>query len=212
MKRVLLLLASSACATSAQSARPVDPGTTEVTVSLGRAASLKEPSRSPSGESDPLAKGVAEGAWTGELMIRHGMTDGFDGGLRLGRMPGLGGLSVAAVDLKVRVVRSPRVVVSLGGPAGIVWEETPGPSYLGAVAVPTLYLGMEVSPTVELVAAPKLHLIFARGEAMEQAWGLTIGPRFTEPRRRWAVHPELGITRFADTTLLLLGFSVSAGD
>lgn len=211
MKRALPLLACAACATAAQSAHPVAPGKTEVTASLGRAASMKEPSRLPSQADDPLARGPGEGAWMGELMIRRGIVDGLDAGLRLGRLPGVGGLSVVALDPKLRLVRSPRAVVSVGIPAGVAWEEVPEPRYFGAVVIPTLYVGLDVSPSVELIAAPKLHLLFDDRQVMQQAWGLTLSPRFTDPQRRWAVQPELGLTWFNDTTLLLLGFSVSAG-
>ena len=212
MKRVLLVLSSAACATAAQSAHPVAPGKTEVTASIGRVASTKEPGRMPLQADDPLARGPGEGAWTGELMVRRGIVEGLDAGLRLSRMPGAGGLSVVAIDPKLRLGRSSRVVISLGIPAGLAWEEAPEAEYVGAVIVPTVYVGLKASPTVELVAAPKLHFLFVDRQDMQQHWGLTLSPRFTDPHRRWAVQPELGLTWLDDTTLLLLGFSVSAGN
>jgi hypothetical protein len=71
---------------------------------------------------------------------------------------------------------------------------------------------MDVSPSVELIAAPKLHLLFERDKDARTAWGVTFAARFTEPERRWAVQPELGVTRIDDAMFVLLGFSVSAAN
>jgi hypothetical protein len=139
-----------------------------------------------------------------------GIADGVDVGFRLGRTPGSVAASLLAIDPKVRLLRGTSSVLSVGIPTGIAWDEGADITYRGAFLVPTLYLSMDVSPSTELIASPKLHLLFERDHDARTAWGVTLAARFTEPERRWAVQPELGLTRIDDATLLLVGFSVSA--
>lgn len=196
MRFVATLLALAAC-TSAQSARPVAPGHAEVSVGLGRGSLLE--------------KDVSEGDWAGHLMVRFGVTEGFDFGLHALHTPGAGGAGGFAMDPKVRLARNGRLTVAVGSPTGIVFEEVPELGYAGFFTLPGLYLSLEVSPTVELIANGRFDVSVAEGREAASGMSVTLAPRFTDETRTWAVLPEVGFARVEDTAYLTIGLSIAVG-
>lgn len=205
IRSFFLAIALSACATSTQSARTLPVGKTEVTVQINR---------SDSDDSD-------NSAWGGELMVRHGFVERFDLGLHLSRTPGFGdAVSAIAVDPKAQLtaVDAP-TSVSIGAPIGVVFQERDDDFHReGLVVVPTLYVGQHVSPTMELVIAPKLYVAIPRAKSGEDElyFGGSLGVRFTDPHHHWALHPELGFTRLTSNNeseiVVTLGLGVAVGN
>ncbi len=210
MKSTLLALAAlgafttalGAC-TTAQSARPLAPGKTQVSVALtgNRLVGTED--------SDLL--------WTGQVMVRRGLSSNADLGVSLTRVPGsTDALSLALVDSKVRLTpeaSETTISASLGG--GLIWADRGFDFDLGAfVLTPALYLGLRLSPTAEAVLSPRLYVLLPQDDNDEREANLggTVGIRFTNPARTWALHPELGLVRFAGEATLSLGLSISAGD
>lgn len=201
--------ALGAC-TVAQSARVLAPGKTQVSVGANRTTASAD-------EGDDVL-------WSGQVMVRRGLADKVDVGVILDRTPGSGeATSRLAVEPKVQLTApGGNVTVSLALGAGVIWADGMTSDGLdaelgGYMLSPTAYLGFELAPGAELVAAPRLHFVFPDGEDDHgTAYGASIGVRFTDPARTWAVHPELTYMTiddtFVDESFLTLGVSVSAGD
>jgi hypothetical protein len=199
--------ALGAC-TAAQSARVLAPGKTQVSVGANRVTATDE-------------DGVL---WSGQVMVRRGLADKVDVGVILDRTPGSGeATSMLAVEPKVQLTApGGNVTVSLALGAGVIWADGMTSDGLdaelgGYMLSPTAFLGFELAPGAELVAAPRLHFVFPDGEDDHgTAYGASIGVRFTDPARTWAVHPEVTYMTiedtFVDESFLTLGVSVSAGD
>jgi hypothetical protein len=220
---IVLALALTGCAT-AQSAHTLAPGKTEVTVSGSR-------NTLSSAETDDAA------FYTGEVMVRTGVSDNADVGVALTRSTGTGeALWGLTLDPKFRFTEAAaQTTISLGVPVGVFFADEPsrpaadgnpsegGFDYGGLVAAPTLYVGQQVSPTAELLIAPRVYLLKPdKGTFVDTDlrayFGGSIGVRITDPARHWAVTPELAFTHInaegeADSeTLLTLGLGLSVGN
>jgi hypothetical protein len=207
MKGALIVLVCSGC-TALQSARTLAPGKTELTVGLGRAAS-----------SDRFE----DGDWSGRLMVRHGLADGFDFGLAVDHTPGTNGTGAIEIDPKVRVTRNDRTTLALGVPAGFIWFEGEELETLGFALAPSMYLSLDAAPSVELISNVRYVFNFVEnitGSRYERtdAFGASFGLRFTEKARTWAVTPEFGLLRVPATkytgqaTYLTFGLSIAVGN
>ncbi|MGE0867004.1 MAG: hypothetical protein AB7P03_00475 [Kofleriaceae bacterium] len=212
MSRLVSLAALLAgCATTAQSARVLEVGKTQFTAGLARTSISDD----GSDESLPV--------WSGDVMVRHGVAPRVDVGARLTRVPGFNTVSAFTADPKVELTApgSP-TAVSLSLPLGAGWSDADDDGTL-FIAVPTLLIGHQISPTVELVLAPRLFVFHASEgseEDTELDFGGSIGARFHDAARTWAIQPELAIVRFGDddiedaatTTAITFGLAVSAGN
>jgi hypothetical protein len=191
------------CATSHQSARVLAPGKTQVTTALARTSATEG--------------GLDEGIWTGDLQVHTGVAPGFEMGARLVRTPGgAETASIASIEGRFQVVPEH---VSIGLPVGVLWEEQfddfEGGNFF---LTPTVFVGTDVSPTTELVAAPRLFVFISNdGDDSEVEVGGSVGLRVTNEARTWAVHPELGLIQFSEgdgdsETYLTFGLGISVGN
>ncbi|GEM_PF-5332047 len=196
MTRALLVLALTAC-TSVQSARTLAPGSATVSVGLGRASSFEE--------------NVDEGDWAGHLMVRFGLVDGFDLGLHAVHTPGNGGVGVLAIDPKVQLAHTGRIAVSVGSPAGIVVGEAPEASLEGYFVLPALYVGVEVSPSVEMIVTARYNVGLDADNPTRTGYGAAFAPRFIDETKTWAVQPEIGVLHAEETTYLTFGLTIAVG-
>lgn len=200
MTRVVVLLVCSACTTT-QSARPVAPNTVEISVGLGRAAQFDED--------------IAEGDWLGDLMVRFGITDGADFGIHALHTPGAGGPGAVAIDPKFRIGENGRSMLSLGVPVGYVWGDGADGDLRGGFAVPALYLGIQLSETLEFVSSVRYMLTLADDPSMTdkvmKGFGASFAPRFIDGQHSIAVAPEIGFMRVDDQSFLTFGLSVGVG-
>jgi hypothetical protein len=192
---------AGAC-TAAQSARVLEPGKTQLTVSGARSTETDS-------DEDVL--------WHGTVMLRRGLAPKLDGGVLLDRTPGSEGLSLATVDGKVQLTPPGRGTVSFAVALGPFWADGSGGDgldgeYGGMLLMPTIFLGYQLAPTAELVLAPRIYAFFPDEDDQETKLGGAMGVRFTDPARTWAVHPELAYLRFDEETFLTLGVSISAGN
>jgi hypothetical protein len=201
MRVGLLAIACTAC-TAMQSARTLAPGKTEVTVGLGRM----------SYEGD-----IDRGLWSGHAMLRRGIVDGFDLGVHLEHTPGGGGVGAFAIDPKVRLASSGRTTLGAGIPLGILWSDDIELRFRGVMALPSLYLSLEISPYVDLVS--NVRYMASRGRTTETGafgtmtgFGASIGARFVDDTHTWAVQPEAGMTRVEESTYLTLGLTIAVGN
>jgi hypothetical protein len=195
-----VLLALCAC-TATQSARTLAPRSTEVSVGVGRM----------SFESD-----FDNGQWTGHAMVRRGIVDGFDLGVHLEHTTGGAGVGAIAIDPKLRLAHGGRTTLAAGAPLGVLWSEDTELYLTGVMALPSLYLSVELSPRVELVTNARYMLVRARRMesspyVTEHGVGGTLGLRFTDEERSWAMQPEFGFTRAVDTTHVTVGLTISVG-
>ena len=69
-------------------------------------------------------------------------------------------------------------------------------------------------PLAELVFSPRLYLFLAAADndGAEVDVGGSLGVRFTDPARTWAVHPELALSSIGDDLGITLGLSIAAGN
>lgn len=205
MTRIALVLALTAC-TASQSARVLAPGKTQVTAAINR--------NEVTGDTD------SDAIWSGEVMVRHGLGDRFDGGLRVARTPGRGeAVSLAQLEPKVQVTAADAATtLALALGLGLAWGEQGSDFEDGTyVIAPTVFVGHALSPTAELVFAPKLSVIKPDGSSESLTGvGAALGVRVTDPARSWAVHPELLVQRISDDndseTFVTLGLGVSVGN
>lgn len=203
MKHALLALATSACATSYQSARTLDAGTLEVTVGGGRHQLFDE--------------GVgADTVWAGDLQVRYGVLDRLELGARVMRTPGVGeAASYLQLDPKLAIVRQPTWNVSASVPVGGGWGEPSAGAFDNGrlVISPTLFVGHALTTQLELVASPKLFVVQGKGDPVLD-YGASLGLRFGDPGRAWAIHPEVGFVRLTDgpenDTLFTVGIGIAA--
>lgn len=187
---------------AAQSARVLAPGKTQLAVGAGRST--------VSGPDDDVV-------WHGTVMVRRGLARNVDGGLVLQRTPGGGGLSFAAVEPKVQLTSSGRGAASVALALGPFWEDGIGEDgidwdYGGVVVAPTIFLGYDLAPTAELVFAPRLVLFLPDEGDSDTQVGASLGVRFTDRARTWAVHPDLAYLSTDDEAILTLGLSIAAGN
>lgn len=210
MKRSSMVLAVvaplvTAC-TAAQSARVLAPGKTQLSVGAARST--------PTGE--------AEGSlWTGQVAVRRGLGGIVDGGLSVQRTPGaFGAMWSVAVEPKVQLTPADsKTTLSVALAAGAVFEEDPDDDGLGLdlglyVVAPTVLVGIDLAPTVELVFAPRITLLLPDedNDDSQTEVGGALGLRFTDRERTWAVHPELSYLTLDEESVLTLGLSISAGN
>ena len=213
MTRVLILFAVLAgCSATYQSARVLDPGKTQVTLGVTRAEGSSQ-------------NADADGhIYIGDLQVRRGIASQVEAGFRLTRMPNAGmssetNVSSAALDLKYQVTpRNARTAVSIALPLG-AWFAEDGITFdrQAWLVSPTLLVGTALAPTTELVFGPKLTVILPDSNSADTqtAYGASIGLRFTDPARTWALHPEISVVHYStasDATLYTFGLAVSAGD
>ena len=201
MTRLILCVALVGCASTYQSARVLPPGATEVGVALSR---VEEPDNS---EED--------GVWVGDVSVRHGMSDRFDAGVHLTRIPGgpeTG--SFLALDPKVMLTApGAATTFSVSLPVGVAWDESFSDAGDGTfVLAPTLYLGFEVTPGTEFVAAPKVFVFLPSGGKSDTEVGGSLGLRIGDGSRSWAFHPEVGFIHFDQGgSFLMFGVGIAAG-
>jgi hypothetical protein len=199
---VLVLLVG--CASSFQSAHPLQPGKTQVTAGL-------------SGVKPTDGDGQL---FVGDLQVRHGLADKIDGGVKLVRTPGaVETVSAFAADVKFQLNEAGgKTAVSLGIPVGAAWVEEQGEFNDGILILgPTLFIGTELAPNLELVFAPSIVLVLPEGGTSDSEIEVaaTLGLRFTDPSRTWAIQPEVGLTHFNEgesPTFVTFGVGVSVGD
>jgi hypothetical protein len=201
---LLALVLLGACATSHQSARVLAPGKTQVTTALARTSATEG--------------GLDEGIWTGDLQVHTGVASNVEVGARLVRTPGgAETASIASIEGRFQVVPDH---VSVALPVGILWEEQfddfEGGNFF---LTPTVFVGTDVSPTMELVAAPKLFVFIPDDDDddTEIEFGGSVGLRITNEARTWAVHPELGLIQLSEgdgdgETYVTFGLGVSVGN
>lgn len=208
MTSLVLALAAAAallgaCATSYQSARVVEPGKVQVTGALAHT------------EGGPTS---SYGGWRtlGDLQVRAGIVDRVDAGLRFVRSPGTSYRSYATLDAKVELVPD-RVSLSL--PVGLVWyQEGDRIDRVSTVLSPGVLAGYQLKPNLELVGAPRLFLFLPGpyNDVTEVEVGGSVGLRFTNPARTWAIHPELGILHLNQQnegyTFVTVGLGLSVGN
>ncbi|HEY5946598.1 MAG TPA: hypothetical protein VIV40_13945 [Kofleriaceae bacterium] len=203
--KALALLLLVGCASSFQSARTLAPGKTQVTAGLARVMPTEG-----SGHAN-----------VGDVQVRTGISDSVDGGLKLSRTPGAANtVSGIGADLKLRITDpAAKTTVSFALPVGAVWEERGTDWGNGLLTIsPTILIGVELSPTTELVLGPALVWVLPDGgtDNSEAEFAATIGVRFTDPSRTWAVHPEIGIMHISDSgnseNLLSFGLGVAVGN
>ncbi|HEY4176300.1 MAG TPA: hypothetical protein VGM90_05695 [Kofleriaceae bacterium] len=221
---IVSTLVLTGCATAAQSAHTLAPGKTEVTVAGSRNKTTDQSSDDPA-------------IYSGQVMVRTGVSDATDVGFQLSRTTGtsdaLWGLTV---DPKFRFTEpTAQTTISLGIPVGIFFADEPsisststapssgGFDYGGLIVAPTLYVGQQISPTAELLIAPRFYLIKPDTHVYDDTdlrayFGGSVGVRITDPQRHWAVTPELAFTHINaegsgdSTTLLTLGLGISVGN
>jgi hypothetical protein len=200
--RHLVVAVTCAGCTATQSARTVAPGNAELSVGVGRVSMFQ--------------KDIEEGDWTGHLMVRLGIVDGFDVGIHAEHTPGSGGAGAFAIDPKVRVSRSGRATLAFGVPGGILYSEGDEVEFDGGFMVPTLYLSTELSPSVDLVTNVRFAVTSTRttfDNFQSHTWiGASVGPRFTDETRTWAAQPEIGVVRVEQLTYLTFGLTVAVGN
>jgi hypothetical protein len=187
------------CVSSYQSAKVLAPGQTQITGALTRSA--------PDDQLD-------EGLYTGDIQVRHGLSDKVDGGVRYGIASEFGSIHSLSVDAKIELVPD-HVSVSL--PVGvIISDEERDFEYGGFFIAPTVLLGAEMSKNVALVAAPRLIIAFPDEDDgfpsdSTTLYGASVGVRFSADLERWAIHPEVGLLSGDDLdgTLISAGVGVS---
>ncbi|MFN0249794.1 MAG: hypothetical protein ACKV2T_23125 [Kofleriaceae bacterium] len=196
----MILFATCAACAATQSAHTLPPGKVDLGVSIGR--------------SSRFEKDVDEGSWSGRASVRVGVVDGFDVGAHFEHTPGTATIGSFAIDMKVRLARSGRSTVAFGVPAGIVWEDVADNfEFSGGFVMPSLYLSVDLSPTVELVS--NVRYVVARETGSFRTltgFGASIGPRFVDETRTWAVQPEVGMLRHEEETLLTFGLTLTVGN
>jgi hypothetical protein len=178
---VATALLAAGCAASYQSAHVLAPGKTMVTAAVTR-----------------MQGSVANQdthQYAGDIQIRHGIGERFDGGLRLIRTPNVGSASTMfAVDGKYQITPgNAKTALALSVPVGLLFSEDRGTEFdnRGVLIAPTFLVGSQVSATTEVVFGPKIVLIFPDGGDEETDVGLSLGIRFEDSSHTWAVQPEV---------------------
>jgi hypothetical protein len=198
------------CASSYQSARTLAPGKTQVTAALSRTEMFSEV------EFD---EGIS--VWGGDIQVRQGVVEQFDLGVRLARTPGAEEtLSQLSIEPKYQITPgTSSTTVSVALPVGVGWAETGDDWEDGTVLlIPTVFVGIDLSPTAELVIAPKVFALFpdAKTEDSEVELGGSVGVRFYDASKTWAIQPEISFLRFSEEgegiSFLTFGIGVSAGN
>ncbi|HEU0034108.1 MAG TPA: hypothetical protein VFQ53_25950 [Kofleriaceae bacterium] len=209
----LVLLTSVAivgCASSYQSAHVLAPGKTQVSAAVTRIEQIAE-------DGDTADE---DGIYVGDVRVAHGIADKVDANVRLTRAPGSGdtvSMMSAEARFELTAPEAP-AALSIGLPIGILWaeEDELELDYGGLVVMPTLYAGYQVSPGVELVAAPKLFITIPDEGDTQLDFGGSLGVRISDLAQTWHVQPELGLAHFSDegdsATFLLFGLSIGAGN
>lgn len=181
--RVLVALTLLGGCTQMQSARVLRPGETRVSAGIARLSSSSDTARLP--------------FYLGELRVAHGIKDGAELGIQLGRSAGLdGNVSALGITPKLRVYETGGGAISVAAPAVVAWEEHGTDFTSGTVAFyPTFYLGVQLDAEVELVVSPRGGAIW-RPDSNERTiylGGVTAGFSFGA----WGeatVQPEIGVT------------------
>jgi hypothetical protein len=197
--------AVAGCASQYQSARVVAPGKTQVTAAVTRIEFLEEGDGS---------------TWAGDVQVRQGFGR-VDGGVRLIRSPGgFENQSQLGVDAKYELTApGASTAMSIGMPVAVAWGES-GSDWMEGILIltPTFFVGVDVSPEVELVFAPKVFFLLpdAKTDDAEVEFGASVGLRVGDATKTWAVHPELSLFRFSEdgegVSFLSFGVGVSAGN
>ena len=183
MIRILVTLVLLGGCTQMQSARVLRPGTTRVSAGIARASSSDDTAKLP--------------FYFGELRVAHGIKDGVELGIQLGRSAGLDeNISALGIAPKVRVYETFHGAISVAAPAVVAWEEHGTDFTSGTFAFhPTVYVGLRLEDDVELVLSPRGGAVW-RSETMERtiymggvAAGFSFGAWGTA-----TIQPEIGIT------------------
>jgi hypothetical protein len=190
------VIAATGCASSYQTASLVGAGRTTVSGALAR--------------SQLNGDGEAEdaGDWSGDLQVRHGVTDTVELGVHY---TGTNGAHAVAVDPKFSIVPD-KIAVSL--PVAVLFsDQDRDMEYGGLVVTPTLFFGAPVTPNkVELVVAPKLMMVFPDSDdAQSDQWfAVSAGARLSADLRKWALLPEVSIINLPGGSILTGGVAVQA--
>jgi hypothetical protein len=212
------VLALVGCGGSFQSARTLAACKTQVTADVSAFHG--------SGLSDVRPPETRGWNVLGDLMVRHGIIDGLDAGVRIGRTPGSQTYgdtgSQLFVDLKKRLTAAASTTtISIDVPVGVLWSERRETFNDGTLAlVPTLLVGHDINATTELIIAPKF--LWLHRAANNDGYpidstiggGVSLGIRFSDDRRAWAIQPELSVLKLegTDGALITFGLGVAAGN
>ena len=185
---------ATGCASSYQTASLVGAGRTTVSGALAR--------------SEVTGGDDNAGDWSGDLQVRHGVTDTAEVGVHY---TGTNGAHAVAFDPKFSIVPD-KIAVSL--PVAILFsDQNREMDYGGMVVTPTIFFGAPVTPNqVELVIAPKLMLVFPDGDDAEsdQWFALSAGARLSADLKKWALLPEVSIVDLPGGSVITGGVAVQA--
>lgn len=203
MTRIALLAVLVGC-TGAQSARALAPGKSTVGGGVVRITATEQ--------------GADESVWMGEVMVRHGLGDKFDGGIRFARSAGRGeALSIAQLEPKIELTElGATTAISAALGIGVAWGDRGWDAQDGTyVFGPSLLIGQRVSPTTELLFVPRFTYIKPH-EASDSATGvgISLGARIGE--QTWGIYPSLDLQVVSgegdSVTFVLFGLGVGVGN
>ena len=205
MSRAALMVAfvvGGGC-TMPQSARPLAPGRTQVAVGWATLA-------------HPQLEDDADLA-SGQVMVRRGIAARTDAAIVLSRLPSQSAsTSMAMLEAKVRLTPAEGpLTVSLAVGTGVVWTDDAWDFDREAVVVtPTLYVGYDLSPTAEIVITARGYLaaIDDDNQHRELNGGASIGARFTDRARTFALQPQLTVIGADRETYVTVGVAMSVGN
>jgi hypothetical protein len=192
----LALVATAGCASSFQTASLVGEGKTSVSAALVRAQVNDSSSDTGSSESD----------WSGDIQVRHGVTDQVEVGARYATS---NGAHYLAFDPKFAVLPGK---VAVGVPIAVLFSDNGRMlDYGGLVVTPTIYVGSPLTPNrAEIVFAPKLVMVFPDGGDSDTRIGLSAGARLSSDLRKWALLPEVSFLDLPGGSVLSAGLAVQA--
>ena len=223
MKYGVVFVLAAGCANAYQSARPLPRGKTQITVGVSRADAVGPELTREFGR---------ETWWLGDVHVRTGFGRSVDVGMRITRTAGrgdssAGNRSLLGIDLKWSPSdEAAKTTIAFGLPIGTVWLEgtsVTDSDRLAYVVSPTVFVGLQLSSTTEIVIAPKLFVISPdiEGRNTEIELGASFGIRLTDAARTWAVHPEIGFLRVSSLpvglsgesdSLVMLGLGIAVGN
>ena len=214
-RAAILLVLLGGCAT-AQSARVLPRGRTDVTIAIGDLTRVDE----ITDERDPH-----QGSrWFGHVAVRRGITERVDVAAVLARTPGnVASTTFLALEPKLQLTPARmRTTVSIGVMTGLAWSEFVLPAEINPrrvfdreayVIAPAAYVGYDLSPAVELIAAPRCYLFLPARPDDETDTGVggALGVRYRGDGGAWVVHPELAFSTAHDASFVTLAVALSIG-
>lgn len=202
---IIVAVLFAGCSTL-QSPRVLAPGKTRVSAGVSRVKPQNQ----------------QEAGWLGEVAVAHGVSSGAEIGVQISRTPGVAeAFTAVSVVPKLELSDTPTSAVSIAFPIGLSWSEEGLHGEDGAFhLLPTLCMGMDMSPQVEAMFTPRA-LVAKSSESNAgtlYGFGGAIGLRIGDKATQSALQPELGLMVIKSTsgdgseTIVTIGLSVSAGD